>query len=85
MTTAIDRAAKAIEAADEDELLPPFVMGIQQKLARAALATTREPTPEMIAAWAKEMSLCSSSRSYCAAQTWHAMHDVMMAEEKEPE
>jgi hypothetical protein len=76
MTTAIDRAAKAIYAA-----LPK---GGSRDIARAVLATTREPTSEMIDAGLKQMRTpgLTTTADYVVA-TWRAMHDAMMAEEKE--
>ena len=52
----------------------------QRANARAALAETRSPTPEMIAAGAKKVR-GGSSRD-CAAACWRAMHDEMMRRRK---
>lgn len=76
MSEIIDRAAKAMQ---ESRAWPVvFKAGAAEELARAALASTREPTPEMISAGAKKVR-GGSSRD-CAAAVWRAMHDVIMKE-----
>jgi hypothetical protein len=83
MTTPLDRAAKAIEAADEDELLPPLVLGVQRKFAIAALGETREPTPEMIEAGCAELShyrYDKGNEEETVVSLFTAMHDALMKE-----
>ncbi len=84
--TPIDRAAEAIARADPEYEAPSS----WTKLARAALAAIREPTPEMIEAGAKALREAwfggASGGSYeekwrwCAAVMFRAMHDAMMRE-----
>ena len=76
MTTAIDRAAKAISAT---RFVTSDGQTCPQNIARSALATTRVPTLEMINAGAKAIA-GTSSRRECADAVWQAMWDQMMVE-----
>jgi hypothetical protein len=78
MTTAIDRAAKAIckEYGFPDK---PYLC---RQHARAALATTREPTPEMhLAAKTKREADKAKGLPTAWGDIWRTMHDAMMGEE----
>lgn len=48
MSEMVDRVAKAIDEADDDELLPPLVLGYQKKLARAAIAAMLDMIDEAL-------------------------------------
>jgi hypothetical protein len=72
MSEAIERAAKAIE----DDLCGIYSDAHLIQIARAALATTRDPTPAMIAAGAKRIP--GSSQRECAEAVWRVMWDAMM-------
>src|ERR1700724_2265310 len=89
MTTPIDRAVEAIE----NELAYSIPLSAAYpRAARAALATPREPTPEMIAAglaatgsWLDiEGSGLTIAREKMRRR-WCAMHDTMMATPEGPE
>jgi hypothetical protein len=70
MTSHITRAADAIG----DTLNQKTAQETLEAAARAALATTREPTEAMIAAASDELSYET------VLETWRAMHDAMMEE-----
>ena len=78
MTTAIDRAAKAIS---ETTIVTADGQSCPQNTARAALASIREPTSEMIIAGAKKIP--GNCQTECAARVWLAMYEAMMEEHKD--
>jgi hypothetical protein len=79
VTSPLDRAARAIEAADEDELLPPLAMGVQRKFALAALATTRETTVAMSLAGHYYLAQYPKGGAN-QNELWRVMHAALMKE-----
>ncbi len=86
MTTPIDRAAKVLfdYYGDPDD---KFYVAEWEAGARAALASTREPTPEMIEAGAKLVRHCYDQIDdyiprHVAREIFIAMHDAMMTDRK---
>jgi len=84
MTTAIERAAKAIAGESFWAQMPEAGRNEIREEARAALATTREPTEAMHrAAKAKREADKAKGLTTPWGDVWRAMHDAMMAEGKE--
>jgi hypothetical protein len=83
MTTAIDRAAKAIS---EATLVTADGKTCPQNAARAALATTSEPTQEMIEAGEDFVERMfdepgGAVTRLIVTELWRTMHDAMMGKD----
>ena len=74
----IERVAKAIFDCSGYDDAVNFVLEDWAPAARAAIAATRDPTPEMIEAGAKIMGDESGADRWNALCCWHAMHAEML-------